>query len=507
MIVGGEERYAFGITAKNLLTLGIEVKEHTASKGKFKPINGPKGCDIIIVMADVCDHRGINAARAVAKEAEIPVVVTHRKWATMKRDVGEVVQHVGIKAIQNAKKQRVINAKNAREEEQAELDAKGLAVANRAAVKANGDAQKSAIQQVTDATLLILEERPELVLQPDVLIERVTGLCGDEGKSVFDVKNLVRVEARKIQKAWFEDGAKCAPYGEPYERLKALHAIQHQWLNRWTQDAASKKGKVPTIVEIQKAAKAIFGRGIASRRLKTQNKELRKKMDAKMEDVWPKASKKLEEKSPTPPKRKKKPRRKQVVSKKVIQKTRQVLTAYFAAAKAVGVINYSDMDRETGNHIGRAAKWAHKLEEGTAEYLKDASLEAILRTTARWKKETRERQEETAPIAAPPKPLKPRARMVTEGATKPSSVSTDVKIAFVSGLTDKDVEMFKAAEQLRALGVPVPLQIEEYFGGTVPKEEPKVSVIPKTVEFDDVSPGVDVHIPVGTYAIRFYKPE
>ncbi len=490
MIIGGEERYAFGITAKNLLTLGIEVKEHTASRGKFKPITGAKGCDLFIVMADVCNHRAINAARALAKQEKIPVVVTHRKWATMKKDVGEVVQHIGIQAIQDANKKALIDKKNTLKNEQDELDKKGVAMAKRAAEVALGEAQNSILRHLKEATVLVLEERPELLLQPDRLLERVEDLSEGMDTSSLDVKKIVRDKTETVRVQWFADGTQCGPFSKRFKKLKALHKIQDNWLDHWYENNINRVGSIPAKVEVQKAFTAIFGREFSKRRITKLNKKWKEAMDAKLSDVWPEDSKMVEQPN-------KKLKRGWEASANTKRKARKFLRGYFAAAKNAGIDNCSVMDAQAKLTAGQSAKWLRKLNNDTATYLKRKSLLKALIAIEKWNGVN---VESTKALKAPkPAPVvAPKPVVVNE--------PRGIKIGFVCGATDKDVEMFKAADQLRQLGIPVPKEIVAYFKGTVPEEEPTTSVHDVAVTFKSNEAFVDVELPEGALSmVRVYR--
>lgn len=516
MIVGGEERYAFGQIAKNLATLAIEVSAHEAARGKSKPINATRGCDIIIVLKDLCGHGARNEARALAKSAGIPFVKTSKRWSQMRQDVGEVLQHIGIKTIQEASKNAKSAARQAVVDEQKKLDAKAMKLAEQAEEDALKNAKSDSKRHITEAVQLILEERPETVLVPDKLVERVRELVPYAVKGM-DVDRIVANAVLTVREHWKmgsskgNDAINNGKYRDMY-----LHA-RSGWAGRYLDEHVQSNNKFPSYAVFNQTMKSIFGWG-------TSNYVIKEYRDvAALRAVKPTAEQPKPEPNPASVLTKKK----RVIGKSVRNRTKRILSDYFSAASAAGVTSYKEMDQFTGMVVGRSGQF----KRNGAAHLHRKTETLILNATSKWKRLAQEkrslvdaeakkgdRELEQLHDAMAAKNMEqvpvPGKRIVTEDVPLDEVVEPTVKcglnlikIGFVSGPSDRDIDLFEAARSLRKLGVSIPTEIINHFGGVVPSSLPEL----KRAEAQIVRFGneafVDVDIPEDVERIRIYQPK
>lgn len=520
MIVGGEPRYAFGKVKENLARMGIDVVEHIGSDGKYERINGPRGCDCLILMKDVCSHRLFDEARKVASIANIPCVTTSKRWAVMKNDVGEMLQHRGIEAV----KQTAVNlafekaARKARETEEAERRALEMAT------KGAAIASDASIRRLREATVLVLEDRPDLVLTPDRLTEKVTGLLHDTELRGVDAPKTIRDEARTTHQHWMIMGKRMSPSDARFAEKRRIIKIRNAWLSRTAKDHFAKTGHVLGCREIQEVASLVFGgklseetfQQIRTSHLGTEKTPVRAETPEVPKDT------NMEQRRPG------------VRTKSTVEQTHRLLRDFFEVARAAGLVTFADVDRAAGLASGKAAKWGNhppsNLHRGTKTL--------ILNAMQRWRKEQATRPiQETLPLTqtaevhqpgrphnpegayTPPAGAKPIADRSTEGllrelirrldaATFEEAVeriirlnSATVTLTFTKGRTETEQKMITVANALRDLGMAIPDEIVRHFAGEIPD----VFDDPQRVGMVTSKVGASVLIPDGATCVWIGK--
>ena len=562
LLVGGESRYAFGTLAQNLKGMGITVHAHAGGRGKSQPLHGLRGCDVVIVLTDVC-NRGISTeAKILAESAQIPYVSTVRKWATMKQNIGEMLQLVGVKALQDKNKGVQTQKKAANTAEQDRLDRRALDLANNAAKDALNLANKAVLKQVKTAVGIVLEERPEMVNDAETLTRRVRDLVSDAKN--MDVTATVENTVTDIKARWKRGGRVGGISNENVADRQLVNRVRRTWALRFIGSHLAKHDELPSYQAIRTAMAAIFPKASGYETLKVYRSEAvlafskkRPVTEADIDDALAGA-----DDSPDLNARSKESYR---VNSSTLKKNQARISRYFKAAEGAGFEMLQAMDEAAGLKYGTSSKWRRKpptriseknrtlvkaaikkwkalvvdqaplpfevpvevkkrrepahstvlqsiLLKLGADNLKEAE-EAIMAFKANtasvegwssWAKRVKTLLgcEEGSEVFDAIEDLKKEAQKPPVTVTQGKFAG---KVAFLTPPNDRDRELFHAANNLRDLGIPIPQEIIRHFDGVVPKMIPELQRI-KPVEFIlDAKDFTDVEIPEGSKHVRLYR--
>jgi len=250
LIVGGEEKYAMGPMADKLATLGVEVVGHQGGRGRRPSVSGLGDAEVVIALKDTMSHGLWKSAKELAEEAGILFVSTGRKWPAMEADLRRVLQHNGL-----------VPPAEVQEEEETPPHSRYYSpavtqLAERAEESPMDD--QTASVSLKEVTTLILEERPELILQPEELTGRVAEFLDDAAPDALVIKSAVARTSQSLRAQWVQDGMRGGSNSP--ERLASRKRLQDRkaaWLRRELADAPPQN--LPSFRVLEERCRKIFG--------------------------------------------------------------------------------------------------------------------------------------------------------------------------------------------------------------------------------------------------------
>jgi hypothetical protein len=251
MVVGGEVRFVKGLTAQRLRTLGVEVVEHAGAKGKNELVGSVKGCDLIIVMVDVCNHGLYASAKKRANEEGVTFVQTSKSWALMQRAVRAAVRSLGRNTAN-------VEDKDKPEQEKGKIMPK-IEQAKALTITPYNQVQRDVVEKVREATVLVLEEYPEHVLAPQGAHPDVHRLLGKIDHHGIDIDACIDEVITAVHAEWAAHSAALSRKDPRYARKRAIMDIREKFMVRWGKAYAEATKRAPGRRVMENITLPIFG--------------------------------------------------------------------------------------------------------------------------------------------------------------------------------------------------------------------------------------------------------
>jgi len=317
LVVGGEPTIVDGNLGRKLNEVGLNIASHL-----FRvPVvdNIPSGCKGVVVVWTMAAHGATESVRRLAKEANIPCAVISHKWSLawpnlqrsfakhgialgdkkpilmpgpgelheatteyilqarqqrgyppkidevqgalhrifdntdIKLDREDYVRSANLAAVREA------HLRSTSEWELEQEDQDMTSKKDRKAKKAQHDRNQADFDEhILSGISIVLEERPERILDPSAIEEALRRMLhDDELPANGGLKNLIEKGRKNTKSRWKLTNTR---RGTPNEKT-TLRQIKEKWLTRMFEQAKQEHREVPTYRHLDKEAKRIFGSG------------------------------------------------------------------------------------------------------------------------------------------------------------------------------------------------------------------------------------------------------
>jgi len=230
LVVGGDPEYVRDFISKKLLSVGLNVTQHTDWGHKGKVVL-PDGCEGLVLLGKEANKDLTKAARNAARNADIPLAeCSERKFSHMLK----ALRLVGL-----------IEGDNPR----------NVKMAESTPVKKVDKVKRTSLTTASDWATLYIEDRPERTDAEVVdLIRKEKETNGFTDAEILPIVQGVRSQ---LQSRWSK------PHHDAKERAK-VRGMKKQWAHRYFMDVLKKTGRPPLHDDIRLDAAPVFGKGLGA---------------------------------------------------------------------------------------------------------------------------------------------------------------------------------------------------------------------------------------------------